>query len=55
MNEFIQTNSQFDLDYDSKSAWFKTLNSKLAKNKSVIQVIYFFFILSSSKTNLIDY
>jgi thiamine pyrophosphate-dependent acetolactate synthase large subunit-like protein len=39
MNEFFQKNSQFDLDYSSKSAWFKTLNGKLAKNKSVIQVI----------------
>jgi len=46
MNDFIKKNAQFDLDYNSKSAWFKTLNGKLVKNKSVIQVVFFLFLLS---------
>jgi hypothetical protein len=39
MNTYLDQNREFDLDHGIKSEWSKTLQHKIAKNKSVIEVI----------------
>ena len=37
MNEFLKSHSNFNLNPEIKSDWWKTLKEKVIKNKSVIK------------------
>ena len=38
MNDFLMRNDQFDLNHEIKNEWWKVLNTKSEKNRSIIQV-----------------